>query len=871
MSLVNKGCLIAMLGSFAGGASAVDGPFIYPVPRNMACERGCFEVSAGTFQVPDSLPKLVTAKVTDLFQTYAGVDLSEGIGPIHVSFSVDTSLHEQGYSLKISEGGVAVRYRDDAGAVYALATLKQLLVQYGAALPCLTITDDYPDFLHRGYMWDISRNKIPTVDTIKRVIDILADLKYNQLQLYIEGFPFAYASYPEAWKYGTPLTPEDFQEINAYCAERFIEFVPNQNSYGHMNKWLNLPQFDGLKEVPGAANASTLALTCPQTITFLKNLYGDLLPNFTSHCFNIGGDETREVGTGQSQIAYPDLSKEEIYLEGLKTLYGLVKEENKTMMFWADMVVKYADSNPAIIRAAKEAMPDAIPINWGYEFDYDFENSTAKLMQAGFNYYVSVGTATWSSYIGRTSNMTKNLENAAMWGKKNGAAGYLLTSWGDQGHHQNIICDYSPLTYAAGLSWYGAGNSKEQVDYNRYVSRVIFKDVSGNISSRFSELADYNSISPRCWNKSWINSVAAEDGSSDKNLLSFIRFQKCGSEEENRAEALRQAEQVSAMCREFLAYLPTVTLGADDREFVQAELKNSVQILQTAADYAAMRLRIHNGISTPDQEAGKAGGLYREYKSTLSDFKEIWMMRNKLSLRSDTLKNLYHPLKYFKTIAGNPIRPLSDGNHFLMTPDTISFPLASDEIVSGWVWSLSGSGEPVITGSYGVDTATQIRGAIADGVISLLESQPGVSGRVFCYDPVAARQKGCYKIWDHDGKTKLLPRFGWPAIFDGAGEYKIIFKAKFKNGTLLRKNLTMMMSAVQADGGLKGVPLAATACSEPDASGWQTVSQHVAIGDTIKTASFCMIPSGSTADTLYINGLFMKKSKSVEESGIEFY
>ena len=857
---MDKITIFLLLVSLAGGVFAGEKTFIYPVPRNISYGAGTAVVSNGNFNAPAALSSVVTDKVKDIFSAYAGITLIDGTVVPQVKFTQNAALHDQGYSLDISAaGGVEVSYKDDAGAFHAAATLKQLLFQNGANLPYLTITDDYPDFPNRGFMWDISRNKIPTVATIKRVIDIMADLKLNQLQLYIEGYPFAYASYPDVWAGGTPLTPADFKEIDAYCAERFIEFVPNQNSYGHMYKWLALPQFDGIKEVPGKANASTVALTNPETITFLKNLYGDLLPNFTSQYFNIGGDETYEVGTGQSKDAYPDLSKEEIYLEGLKRLYGLVNEEGKRMMFWADMIVKYVESNPEIVEATRAALPNAIPINWGYSETYDFEKSTTQLKNAGFKYYVSPGTATWSSIIGRTSNMTKNLENAAHWGKKNGAIGYLLTTWGDQGHKQQLICDYPPLVYAAGLSWNGEQNQKEQVDYNQYVSRFIFQDTAEDLSKELSDLADYRALGSSCWNKTWINYVGTEPYSSTEALELFIKHQKGGgTDEEKKKKALMQAEQTAMMAQSFLDYLPTVTMKADDKEIIRAELENSAYMLKDTAEYVAMRLRIYNGVSTPDQEAGKAAELYHEYKLALTEFKTIWMMRNKLSLRDEAMGKLYNPLKYFKHIAGNPYQPLADGNHVLLTPDMLSIPLTSDEFASGWVWSLSGSGEPVVTSVYGVDNATQIKGAIAEGVISILDDETGVFGGVFCFDPVVALQKGYYKIWEGDGKTKLLPRFGWPLLVEGNGDYEITFKAKFKNGTKVQGNLSLLMTAAKPVGGLKGFSPASIIYSKPDSYDWVTITLKYAISD-VQTASFYIVTPPTATDSLYIVELFMSR------------
>ena len=52
-------------------------------------------------------------------------------------------------------------------------------------VPCLHIKDK-PDFKYRGFYQDVTRGKIPTVDTIKKLIDTMAYYKLNSLQLYVE-------------------------------------------------------------------------------------------------------------------------------------------------------------------------------------------------------------------------------------------------------------------------------------------------------------------------------------------------------------------------------------------------------------------------------------------------------------------------------------------------------------------------------------------------------------------------------------------------------------------------------------------------------------------------------------------------------------
>ena len=44
------------------------------------------------------------------------------------------------------------------------------------------------------------------------------------------------------------MTGEEILALDAYCRERFIELVPNQNSFGHMERWLPLARYADLAE-----------------------------------------------------------------------------------------------------------------------------------------------------------------------------------------------------------------------------------------------------------------------------------------------------------------------------------------------------------------------------------------------------------------------------------------------------------------------------------------------------------------------------------------------------------------------------------------------------------------------------------------------
>ena len=197
------------------------------------------------------------------------------------------------------------KHRDCAPPI---ATLRQLLHQYGRQLPCLKIRD-WPDFARRGVMLDISRGRVPKLETLLDLAEHLADFKINELQLYTEH-TFAYRRYKSVWQSWGALTGAEIRQLDARCRELGIDLVPNQNSFGHLRYFLERPRLKKLAEVSKPyedaggeflRRPTTLAPNHPGTLPFLRGLYDELLPNFSSRFFNVGCDETWDLGRGQSK------------------------------------------------------------------------------------------------------------------------------------------------------------------------------------------------------------------------------------------------------------------------------------------------------------------------------------------------------------------------------------------------------------------------------------------------------------------------------------------------------------------------------------------------------------------------------------------
>jgi hypothetical protein len=175
--------------------------------------------------------------------TAASVE-KDGRPDVHITLRVNPRLLEQpdsvasrweSYRLVIDERGVTLIGADEAGLFYGVCTLNQLIHLSAPQtpgkpfiLPGLHLTD-WPDYPHRGVMLDVSRDKVPTMETLFDLVDRLASWKVNQLQLYTEH-TFAYRGHELVWANASPFTGEEILALDAFCRERYVELVPNQNN-----------------------------------------------------------------------------------------------------------------------------------------------------------------------------------------------------------------------------------------------------------------------------------------------------------------------------------------------------------------------------------------------------------------------------------------------------------------------------------------------------------------------------------------------------------------------------------------------------------------------------------------------------------------
>ena len=409
-------------------------------------------------------------------------------GKAAVTLMMDDELGEEAYRLEAGTDGIRIVGGTDRGLLYGVQTLRQIVRQTGACVPCMQI-QDHPDIRNRGFYHDVTRGRIPTLSYLKGMADNLAFYKINQMQLYIEH-SYLFENLSEMWRDDTPLSAQDILELDAYCRKLNIELIPNISCFGHLYKLLRTKAYEHLCELSDAGAEPfgfvdrmmhhTIDVTNEESLAFLKGLIEEFMPLFTSKHFNIGADETFDLGKGRSLAEAERVGVKRLYIDHVRKLCEFLVEKGKIPMFWGDIICDF----PEVI---KELPEQTICLNWGYDKEQSDE-STRKLAEAGAVQYSCPGVSGWNQFVNRLDVAYENIRRMCTYARQYHTEGVLTTDWGDYGHVNHPDFGIPGRIYGAAFSWNGKIPDFEEM--NRRISIVEFQDRSGELVSVLAEIAD---------------------------------------------------------------------------------------------------------------------------------------------------------------------------------------------------------------------------------------------------------------------------------------------------------------------------------------------------------------------------------------------
>ncbi|HEY0867932.1 MAG TPA: family 20 glycosylhydrolase [Fimbriimonas sp.] len=289
----------------------------------------------------------------------------------------------------------------------------------------------------RMWTYDLAREQAPSLDHLRRLMDLTAASGYNAIGLYLEH-RFAYPSAP--WAHGTGcVTPEMVQRLQQEFPD--LQIIPCINLLGHMEGFLYSEggyrfaeeRFRGMQADP--TNEAFLDLAYA--------LLRDTIEIFASDLIHIGGDETWQLGVGEGsrkKVAEyevlgpppPAPSSKTNHLEegvdGKAMLYGThfgplarrVVEAGRTPAVWGDMFFDHPQ--------ALDHMPrETVIFDWQYFRSPEF--TSRRFVEAGHRVVFCPAIHTYNAVWCHLPQSERNVRQHAEAAMRLGADGVCVTTW----------------------------------------------------------------------------------------------------------------------------------------------------------------------------------------------------------------------------------------------------------------------------------------------------------------------------------------------------------------------------------------------------------------------------------------------------------
>lgn len=299
-----------------------------------------------------------------------------------------------------------------------------------------------PKVKNLGLLLDCSRNAVPKPEMVKKLICLLVMMGYNYLELYTEDtyelpgepyFGYKRGRYSEA----------ELKDIVAFADGFQFQMVPCVQTLAHLSNlanWLVYFKHMDIDDILLAGDEKTYDLI-RKCIRHCKEIYH-------TKRINIGGDEAFHLGRGKYTDVNGYRPKEEVYLEHMKKVFEICKEEGVYPEFWADGLV----SEEMDMEKMKGILDGTqTPVSWHYGHDEvdALKKDMEKFRTYGVKGNFAAGLWKWFGYAPDNQYAERSMNLLLPVALEGGVEDILITAWGDNGNECSVYAVIPGMMHAA--------------------------------------------------------------------------------------------------------------------------------------------------------------------------------------------------------------------------------------------------------------------------------------------------------------------------------------------------------------------------------------------------------------------------------------
>lgn len=333
-----------------------------------------------------------------------------------------------------------------------------------------------PNLTTHGPMFDVSRNSVLNVPTVKKLLNKTALMGLNMFMLYTED-TYEVKEYPYFGHMRGRYTSDEIKEIDNYAISLGIELIPCIQCLSHLGTGLQWNFTADIKDV-----YDTLLIGEEKTYEFIDTLLKNVSEMFTSKRIHVGLDEAFFVGCGEYiEKNHKGEQKIKLISYHVNRVFELCKKYGFKPMMWSDMLLGGGDIENAGEDGVSTETIKGIPggmqqISWAYtlgsiEKYRDFIKKQEGFENVGFCGAVFTYLGYFPSYKQTKQNLT-GIQAALEAGIKDN----IISVWNSEAACPLVTALYGMQLYAE-FDYTGKWPEKNADELFEFICGVSVKDI----------------------------------------------------------------------------------------------------------------------------------------------------------------------------------------------------------------------------------------------------------------------------------------------------------------------------------------------------------------------------------------------------------
>ena len=413
------------------------------------------------------------------------------------------SNQEEGYYLSTDNNQIIIFSNYAQGLFYGIQTLRQI-IESNKMIPAVEIID-WPDTKIRAMQYDL-RLLYPKFEKLLEYIEEFAKFKTNTLLIeYEDKMPFE--NYSELNHPEYTFSKDEFELLKKKAEENFIEIIPLQQTFGHLEYVLKHDKYKHLMETEKA-----IGELCPsreESFELVSGLLEEMIENHPkSRYVHLGCDEVWYLCKCDLCQSKNNGSRVKTFISYVNKLIDFTIKKGKKPIIWHDMLDKCSKEQLKLLDNRAVVM---IWIYNGKNINTRVKEMTKKLQENNIEVMGAPAVRSWDKKDDQNYPVVENrIDNLKQWSKtiaEIGIDSMLSTNWATVFGMGVPYGIFETSWYLIGFSldkyWnYNSNNSDYLERFLKLFHELELEQVEGY---DFYELEDYYQI------------VAAEVEKAEKN------------------------------------------------------------------------------------------------------------------------------------------------------------------------------------------------------------------------------------------------------------------------------------------------------------------------------------------------------------------